>query len=364
MPTVEDILALLRDIEVPDLGHDLVSLGMVQDLKIMHGIVTFTVTIKPGATALQGRLDAPLKQAVRAIEGVNDVAIHWLVTPEKPATSARPAGKGAPPGGPAALPPGVKTVIAVGSGKGGVGKSTVTVNLALALAATGARVGVLDADIYGPSVPYLLGVPEQKPTVRNDKLVPIEAFGLKVMSMGFLLPDPDEPVVWRGPMLAGAMRQFFQDVDWGELDHLVVDLPPGTGDVPLSLVQLVPVNGAVIVLTPQPIAAAIGTKTLRMLEAAHTPILGVVENMSHFVCEHCGSETDIFTRGGGRTVAEHAGVALLGEIPLDPVIRASGDAGCPVVVAAPTSPQAVAFHQLARAVQERLLATAASATRP
>jgi ATP-binding protein involved in chromosome partitioning len=213
---------------------------------------------------------------------------------------------------------------------------------------------VLDADIYGPSMPFLLGVTGEKPHVEDDKLVPIEAHGLKVMSMGFLLPDPDEPVVWRGPMLAGAMRQFFQDVRWGELDCLLVDLPPGTGDVPLSLVQLVPVSGAVIVLTPQPVAAAIGTKTLRMLQAAKAPILGVVENMSHFVCG-CGRETDIFDRGGGRIVAEHAEVPFLGEIPLDPAIRASGDRGIPVVVAEPDGAHAQAFHRLATAVQEQLL---------
>lgn len=357
MATPDEILTALRAVQVPDLGADLVTLGMVQDLKAMHGIVTFTVVVKPGATQLQGQLDAPLKAAVKALPGISDVAVHWLVKPEA-SPAAKPAAKGTPPGGPTALPPGIKHVIAVGSGKGGVGKSTVTVNLALALAATGARVGVLDADIYGPSVPFLLGVTEAKPRVEDEKLVPIEAHGLKVMSMGFLLPDPDEPVVWRGPMLAGAMRQFFHDVRWGELDYLLVDLPPGTGDVPLSLVQLVPVSGAVIVLTPQPVAAAIGTKTLRMLQASKAPILGVVENMSHFVCGGCGQETDIFARGGGRVVAEHADVAFLGEIPLEPAIRASGDQGCPVFASAPEGPHAAAFRQLAAAVQEQLLAEA------
>jgi ATP-binding protein involved in chromosome partitioning len=363
MTTQQDILAALSQVQVPDLGHDVVSLGLVQDVRLMHGIVTFTMVVKPGATSLQGQLDQPLKAAVKHLPGIQDVAIHWLVKPEAAAAAAKPASKGSPPGGPASLPPGIKTVIAVGSGKGGVGKSTVTVNLALALAKTGARVGVLDADIYGPSVPFLLGVVDHKPQVQNEKLIPIEAHGLKVMSMGFLLPDPDEPVVWRGPMLAGAMRQFFHDVNWGELDHLLVDLPPGTGDVPLSLVQLVPLSGAVIVLTPQPVAAAIGTKTLRMLQASKAPILGVIENMSHFVCGHCGETTDIFTRGGGRTVAEHAQVPFLGDIPLDPAIRASGDAGVPVVLAEPEGPQAKAFDALARATQEQLLQVAGSATR-
>lgn len=358
MATPDDILNALRTVQVPDLGADLVTLGMVQDLKAMHGIVTFTVVVNAGATQLQGQMDAPIKAAVKGLEGVSDVAIHWLVKPAPRPAAAPPAGKGSPPGGPAALPPGIKHVIAVGSGKGGVGKSTVTVNLALALAQTGARVGVMDADIYGPSVPFLLGVPQERPRVEEEKLMPVEAHGLKVMSMGFLLPDPEEPVVWRGPMLAGAMRQFFHDVRWGELDYLLVDLPPGTGDIPLSLVQLVPVSGAIIVLTPQPVAAAIGTKTLRMLQAAKAPILGIVENMSHFVCGGCGTETDIFDRGGGRIVADHADVSFLGEIPLDPAIRASGDRGAPVVVAAPDGPHAAAFRQLAAAVQEQLLAEA------
>ncbi|MEB3285290.1 MAG: P-loop NTPase [Candidatus Sericytochromatia bacterium] len=358
MPTPEDVLNALRKVEVPDLGHDVVSLGLVQDVKMMHGIATFTMLLKPHATALQGQLDQPLKAAVKGITGVQDVAIHWLVKPDTPAPN-----KGAPPGGPASLPPGIKTVIAVGSGKGGVGKSTVTVNLALALAKTGAKVGILDADIYGPSVPFLLGVIDHKPQVHNEKLVPITVHGIKVMSMGFLLPDPEEPVVWRGPMLAGAMRQFFHDVDWGDLDYLLVDLPPGTGDVPLSLIQLVPLTGAVIVLTPQPVAAAIGTKTLRMLQASKAPILGIIENMSHFVCGHCGETTDIFTRGGGRTVAEHAQVPFLGEVPLDPVIRASGDAGVPVVLVEPNGPQAKAFDDLARTTLEQLLQVAGQATR-
>jgi ATP-binding protein involved in chromosome partitioning len=262
-----------------------------------------------------------------------------------------------------ANPPGVKHVIAVGSGKGGVGKSTVTVNLALALAAMGHKVGVLDGDIYGPSVPFLMGVADRKPSVMNEKLVPIEAHGVKVMSMGFLLPSADEPVVWRGPMLAGAMRQFFQDVNWGEIDYLLVDLPPGTGDIPLSLVQLVPLSGAVIVLTPQPVAAAIGTKTLRMLQQTKAPILGIVENMSHFVCGSCGTETDIFDRGGGREVAEREGVPFLGEVPLDPAIRASGDRGTPVSVSAPDGPHAEAFRRIAQAMAARLAEVTAAGAR-
>ena len=364
MALEDQILDALRGIQVPDLGQDLVTLGMIRDVKAMHGIVTFTVALKPGANTLQGALDAPIKAAVKAVPGVNDVAVHWVVKPDGPrgaiatgpAAPAAPAQRGTPPT--RELPAGVKHIIAVGSGKGGVGKSTVTVNLALALAGLGYKVGVLDADIYGPSVPFLMGVAERKPAVANEKLVPIEAHGIKVMSMGFLLPTPDEPVVWRGPMLAGAMRQFFQDVAWGELDYLLVDLPPGTGDVPLSLVQLVPVTGAAIVLTPQPVAAAIGTKTLRMLQQSHAPILGIVENMSHFICGSCGTETDIFDRGGGRAVAEREGVPFLGEVPLDPAIRLSGDKGVPVAVAEPEGPHAQAFRRIAQAMVARLAALA------
>lgn len=359
MALEDQILDALRGIQVPDLGQDLVTLGMIRDVKAMHGIVTFTVLVKPGANALQGALDAPIKAAVKAVPGVNDVAVHWVIKPEAPKAAmatgpAAPAApsKGTPPS--REKPAGVKHIIAVGSGKGGVGKSTVTVNLALALAAMGRKVGVLDGDIYGPSVPFLMGVADRKPAVADEKLVPIEAHGVKVMSMGFLLPSPDEPVVWRGPMLAGAMRQFFQDVAWGELDYLLVDLPPGTGDVPLSLVQLVPLTGAAIVLTPQPVAAAIGTKTLRMLQQTHAPILGVVENMSHFVCKTCGTETDIFDRGGGREVAEREGVPFLGEVPLDPAIRQSGDDGTPVTVAEPDGPHAAAFRAIAKAMEARI----------
>lgn len=372
MALEDQILDALRAVPIPDLSQDLVAAGMVRDLKAMHGIVTFSIVSKPGAPNLQGPLDAPLKAAVKAVPGISDVAIHWIVKPDTPTAQAPAAPRAAFATGPAApkkgtppahgLPAGVKHVIAVGSGKGGVGKSTVTVNLALALAQTGAKVGILDGDIYGPSVPFLMGVQDRKPAVMNEKLVPIEAHGVKIMSMGFLLPSPDEPVVWRGPMLAGAMKQFFHDVAWGEIDYLLVDLPPGTGDIPLSMVQLVPISGAVIVLTPQPVAAAIGTKTLRMLQQTRAPIMGIVENMSHFVCGSCGTETDIFDRGGGREVAEREGVPFLGEIPLDPAIRASGDRGMPVCASDPDGAHAQSFRALAATLIERLLSTSPAPT--
>ena len=372
----EAVLAALRGVKAPDGSGDLVTLGLIRNLKVAHGMAVFTVALRPSTTAWQGLIDTPIKAALRDVPGVTDSAVHYLVGPEvapapppgpPPVSKASITGpKGTPPT--VTAPAGVKQIIAIGSGKGGVGKSTVTINLALALANTPLpdgrqpRVGVLDADIYGPSVPFLLGVANRKPEVKGEKLMPIMAHGIAVMSMGFLLPEIDEPVVWRGPMLASALRQFFNDVDWGELDYLLVDLPPGTGDIPLSLVQLIPLAGAVIVLTPQPVAAAIGVKTLRMLQQLRVPIMGVVENMSHFVCGHCGKETDIFARGGGRQVAEREGIPFLGEIPLDPAIRESGDVGTPLLVSEPDAPQALAFRRLASGLRDRL-AMIAPATR-
>jgi ATP-binding protein involved in chromosome partitioning len=344
---VDDVQVALRQVMVPDVQRDIVSLGMVKDLKAQHGIVTFTLELTPASAGLQGRLDPEIKQVVKAVPGVNDLAVHYLVRPGAPAKPAGPSN-----------PPGIKQIIAVGSGKGGVGKSTVSANLALALSAAGLKVGLLDADIYGPSIPFMLGAADQKPGVRNEKLLPIEKHGIKLMSMGFLLPQADDPVVWRGPMLAGALRQFLNDVDWGELDILLVDLPPGTGDIPLTLVQLIPLAGAVIVITPQPVAAAIGAKTLRMLQQSRVRILGLVENMSHFTCPSCHTETAIFDRGGGVRTSEREGVPFLGEIPLDPKIRAAGDAGVPVFLAEPGSPQADAFRHVATGLVGALELTA------
>ncbi|MDB5097329.1 MAG: mrp [Cyanobacteria bacterium RYN_339] len=340
------VLDALKQVMVPDVQRDVVALGLIKEVKAQHGIVTFSVELTPASAGLQARLDPQIKQAVKAVPGVNDLAVHYLIKPEAPAKPKGPSN-----------PPGIKHIIAVGSGKGGVGKSTVTANLAIALSASGLKVGILDADIYGPSIPLMLGAQDQKPGVLNEKLLPIEAHGLKLMSMGFLLPNADDPVVWRGPMLAGALRQFLNDVNWGELDVLLVDLPPGTGDIPLTLVQLIPLSGAVIVITPQPVAAAIGTKTLRMLQQSRVRILGLIENMSYFDCPTCHTETAIFDRGGGATTSEREGVPFLGEIPLDPKIRASGDAGIPVTIAEPDSPQAQAFRKLADQLWAALVPT-------
>lgn len=336
MATVEQVLAALSHVQDPELHRDLVSLGMIRDIRFEGTIAHFEVVLTTPACPLKSRIEEDCRKAVLdRMPDVTDIAITWGAQVPKPRQQE--------------VLPGVRHVVAIGSGKGGVGKSTVTVNVAIALAATGARVGLIDADIYGPTVPLLLGISE-KPLVQDGKIVPIERHGVKTMSMGFLLPNADDPVVWRGPMLAGVLQQFIRDVAWGELDYLLVDLPPGTGDVPLSLAQQLPLTGVAVVVTPQIVAQQIGLKTLRMFEMVPTPVpvLGIIENMSHFVCPSCQHETAIFDHGGGREVAVRQGVAFLGGIPLDAGIRQSGDQGLPIVVSAPDSAQARAFHDIAR----------------
>ncbi|MCI0478711.1 MAG: Mrp/NBP35 family ATP-binding protein, partial [Anaerolineales bacterium] len=242
----------------------------------------------------------------------------------------------------------VKSTIAVASGKGGVGKTTVAVNLAIALAQSGARVGLMDADVYGPNIPIMLGV-NKPPEMIGERIVPLEAYGVKTMSMGFLVP-PDQAIIWRGPMLHNAIRQFLTDVEWGELDYLVIDLPPGTGDVQISLAQSVPLTGGVVVATPQDVALADVVKGITMFRRLEVPVLGVVENMSYFVCPHCNQRTDIFAHGGAQKMAEQLGVPFLAAIPLDVAIRAGGDSGKPVAALHPDSPYALPFKTLAQAV--------------
>jgi ATP-binding protein involved in chromosome partitioning len=340
MSTTEQVLETLKRLVIPGLPQDLDALGIIQNLKVIGGVVAFTLELAPSQASLKDQIEAECRHAVLQLESVQDVAIHVTINPAKKVVS----------------PPlsSIRHAIAIGSGKGGVGKSTVSVNVAMALAETGARVGLLDADIYGPSIPMMLGVGDLKPGVIGQKLQPIEVYGLKLMSMAFLLPNPEDPVVWRGPMIASALRQFVQDVDWGELDYLIVDLPPGTGDIPLSLVKLVPLAGAAIVITPQPVAASIGTKTLRMLQQTQVPILGVIENMSHFVCENCRTETPIFSTGGGKRISEQEGIPFLGSIPLDSKIRQSGDEGKPLFLDEPHSSQAEAFRQVALNIKTQL----------
>lgn len=246
------------------------------------------------------------------------------------------------------LIPGVKHVIAVSSGKGGVGKSTVSVNLAVALALSGAKVGLLDADIYGPNIPMMMGVTKQ-PEQKDGKIVPAESHGVKLISMGFFVPE-DTAVVWRGPMVHTAIQQLFRDVLWGELDYLLIDLPPGTGDAQLTLTQLVPLTGAITVTTPQEVALADVRKGMMMFQKVNVPLLGIVENMSYFLCGHCGERTEIFSHGGGERAAATVGIPFLGRIPIDPAIRDGGDSGNPIVVANPASPQSAAFREIAQKI--------------
>ncbi|MCP9472984.1 MAG: Mrp/NBP35 family ATP-binding protein [Nitrospira sp.] len=250
------------------------------------------------------------------------------------------------------LVPGVKHVIAVSSGKGGVGKSTVASNLACALALTGAKVGLLDADLYGPNIPMMMG-PAKGPEQKDGKIVPAESHGVKLISMAFLVPD-ETPLIWRGPMVHQYLQAFFRDVEWGELDYLLIDLPPGTGDVQLSLSQMVPLSGAVTVTTPQEVALHDVRKGMAMFQKVNVPLLGIIENMSYFVCGHCGERTEIFSHGGGERAAEKLGVPFLGRIPIDPAIREGGDSGHPIVVTDPTSPQAAAFRDIARKLIDEL----------
>ena len=339
--TESDITKALTAVEDPELGRDLVSLGMIKDIRIRDSAVSFTLELTTPACPLKSELRKAAEEAVRAIPGVKAVQITL--------SSRVPKSTGLPERQQIA---GVSNIIAVASGKGGVGKSTVAVNLAVALAQTGAKVGLLDADIYGPSIPIMMGVHE-RPTSDGKKLFPIERHGVKMMSIGFIVPE-DTAVIWRGPMVMRAVEQLLYDVDWGVLDYLVVDLPPGTGDAQLTLAQKVPVTGAVIVTTPQDVALIDAGKGVNMFQELKVPILGIVENMSYFVCPHCEGRTDLFSHGGGLKVAEKLGVPFLGEIPLSADVRESGDLGTPIVEADPKSPQADSFRRLAEKVASRI----------
>jgi ATP-binding protein involved in chromosome partitioning len=341
----QEVLDALRVVQDPDLHRDIVSLGFVQNLKIEGGAVSFDVNLTTPACPVKDQLKNQARMAVARLPWVTDVNVTMTAR----TVAARGQGGSTTP-----LIPRVKNVIAVASGKGGVGKSTTSVNLAMALSHTGAKVGLLDADIYGPNVPLMMGLKE-KPEVTGTEghINPVLRFGIKLMSIGFFL-DERKPVIWRGPMVHGAIQQFLRDVDWGELDYLVIDLPPGTGDAQLTLSQRIPISGAVIVTTPQEVALADAVKGLKMFQEVKTSILGIVENMSGFVCPGCGERHDIFGTGGGaRTAAQHE-VPLLGEIPIEPAVREGGDTGRPVVVAAPDSAPAQAFRHLAARVATRL----------
>jgi ATP-binding protein involved in chromosome partitioning len=356
--TESQVLEALKEVRDPDRGSDIVTLGMVSGLQVRDGHVAFAVEVD----AQRGpRLEGLRKQAEEAVHRLRGVLSATVVlTAERPA--APPGGAsgpaaGAPPGGgrpPAAmLLPEIGAIIAVASGKGGVGKSTTAVNLALALHALGFETGLLDADIYGPSIPRMLGITARPTTTDDNKLEPMENYGVKCMSMGFLV-DEETPVVWRGPMVGTALEQMMRDVNWGALDILVVDMPPGTGDAQLTMAQRVPLAGAVIVSTPQDISLVDARKGLNMFRKVDVPVLGIVENMSYFVCPHCGTRSEIFDHGGARREADRLGVDFLGEIPLDMAIRETSDGGHPIVVSDPEGAHAKAYLEIARTIGAKI----------
>ncbi|MCG6114326.1 MAG: iron-sulfur cluster carrier protein ApbC [Mesorhizobium sp.] len=367
----EAVLERLRTIQGPDFEGDIVSLGLVSDIFIAEGKVFFSVTVPAERARELEPLRAAAERVVREMEGVAGVTVALTAErkgggmesapPSRPAP--RPAVPPPPPPPPAAAPasrqsgkrgvPGITSIIAVASGKGGVGKSTTAVNLALGLAAEGKKVGILDADIYGPSLPRLLGLKGKPETVDGKVLKPMEAYGLKAMSMGFLVEE-ETPMIWRGPMVMSALTQMLREVAWGELDILVVDMPPGTGDAQLTMAQQVPLAGAVIVSTPQDLALIDARKGLNMFKKVEVPLLGIVENMSYFLAPDTGNRYDIFGHGGAKSEAERLGVPFLGEVPLTIDVRETSDAGTPVVVSNPEGAPAKVYRQIASRVLAEL----------
>jgi len=344
--TKEAVLAALSKVQEPELHKDLVSLNMIRDLMIEEAKVSLTIVLTTPACPLRGRIEREVREAVLGVPGVDTVQVRMDASVP---SDGRPRGL-------LQLP--VRNVVAVASGKGGVGKSTVAVNVAVSLAQSGAKVGLLDADIYGPNVPTMMGVRHLPPQNDSGKLVPAEAYGVQLMSIGFLV-KPGQPLIWRGPMLHSAIRQFLSDVEWGELDYLVIDLPPGTGDAQLSLAQSVPLSGGIIVTLPQAVSLEDARRGLEMFRELNVDIMGVVENMSYLELPD-GSRMDIFGSGGGEKLAEASGVPFLGQIPIDPSERAGGDQGTPIVVSNPDSAPAKALRSLAEQIAASLSVAALS----
>ncbi|HJT15819.1 MAG TPA: Mrp/NBP35 family ATP-binding protein [Thermoanaerobaculia bacterium] len=342
MPTQEQVLEALKKVRFPGLTRDIVSFGFVRDVAINGADVSFTIHFQTENPSVGKHLADDAEKAVRAVPGVQNVKVKVDVAPRQM--------QGAMTGGQAGILDGVRFKIAVASGKGGVGKSTVSTNLSLALRSLGYSVGLLDADIYGPSQQMMLGI-AGRPQIdeRDEKIMPMENHGVKTMSLG-LITDPDTPVIWRGPMVMKALDQFLTDVKWGQLDFMIIDLPPGTGDAQLTLTQKVPLTGAVVVTTPQDVALIDARKGLAMFRKVNVPVLGIIENMSYYICSHCGERTEIFGHGGGKKTAEMLGVPFLGEVPIDPKVVLGGDSGEPIVVMDPNSAAAKAFVELARQV--------------
>jgi ATP-binding protein involved in chromosome partitioning len=333
-PLEQSALDALRTVKDPDLHKDIVALDFIKDLKVDQGKASFTIELTTPACPVKKEMEQQAREAVLKVKGIHEVDIRM--------SSSVTAGRHT--SGKQEIS-GVKNIVAVGSGKGGVGKSTVTVNLAVALANTGAKVGLLDADIHGPNIPLMIGITGQ-PYAVKERIQPLSNFGVKVMSMGFLAPQ-DTPVIWRGPMLHSVIQQFVRQVDWGELDYLLVDLPPGTGDVQLSLTQTVPLMGAVVVTTPQDVALQDARKAIMMFRQVRVEVLGIVENMSYFECPKCGTRAYVFDRGGGESTARKYGVPFLGEVPLAVGVREGGDNGKPIVLEEPESPAGKALARIA-----------------
>ena len=333
MISVDEVRVRLREVRPAGLNRDIVAGGLVREIGLRDGAVVVHLQAGPLPPPIVDATVADIKRAVGALPGVQRVDVEVGRAPQQQLAAI----------------PGVGDVIAIASTKGGVGKSTVAVNLATALAQLGRRVGLLDADVYGPSLPTMLGLSGRPRVVDGNRVVPLEAHGLRVMSMGFFLDDTS-PVIWRGPLVTGLLRQFLKDVDWGELDVLIVDLPPGTGDVPLTLVQQVPLSGGVVVTTPQEVSVIDVERGLAMFQQVNTPVLGLVENMSGYVCPHCGTADAIFGAGGGARLERQFGVPVLARLPIDPAVRAGGDAGTPIVLAVPEHPISRAYRTLAEQV--------------
>jgi ATP-binding protein involved in chromosome partitioning len=333
-PTKEQVLAALSTVIEPDLHRDIVSLNMVKNVAVCGGVAKFTIELTTPACPLKQKMEDDSRAAVMQIPGMKEVTVEFSANVTTRLGVDRPAIQG------------IRNIVAITSGKGGVGKSTCTVNLAAAMAQTGARVGLLDCDVYGPDIPTMMGLKDKPEGTPDRKFIPLERYGVKSMSIGYLV-DEDAPVVWRGPMLHKVIEQFLKDVAWGELDYLLVDMPPGTGDAQLSLSQLVPLTGAVIVTTPQDVALVDVKKAIAMFGQVRVPVLGIIENMAGFTCTHCGHLEKIFGEGGADKLAGKYNIPVMGRVPLHPAVRVGGDAGAPIVVTNSSSAEAIAFREAA-----------------
>jgi ATP-binding protein involved in chromosome partitioning len=347
-PLTEDkVLEVLKRVQDPDLHKDIVSLGFIRNLTIDAGNVAFDMNLTTPACPVKDQMRDEAVALVRGLAGVQNVDVKMTAEVRQTPAMDRTALKG------------VKNIVAVGSGKGGVGKSTIAVNIAVSLAMEGAAVGMLDGDIYGPTMPIMLGITQPPKSIEN-RMIPQESAGIKFMSMGLLVKS-DQPLIWRGPMAHRALQQCLFDVEWGQLDYLIVDLPPGTGDIHLTLSQQVPLTGAVIVSTPQDVGLQISMKTLRMFQQTRVPILGIVENMSYYICPHCNSRDHIFGEGGAKRAAAQLDIPFLGEVPLDLAIRQQSDAGSPIVIAQPNAESSRTLREISRRVAAQVSIRAFSA---